>query len=91
MSRDSCEHIRSDTGSKFTEKAVRSWFQRFGVNKVYIEPGRHWGNGYIEPFNDKLRNELLNEKSPMRSLKQKYLWNDGDERIITSGLTLFGK
>ena len=54
------EHIRSDNGSEFTAKAVRSWLQRLGIKTLYIEPGSPWENGYIEPFNGKLRDELLN-------------------------------
>ncbi len=56
------EHIRSDNGSEFTAKAVRSWLQRLGIKTVYIEPGSPWENGYIESFNGKLRDELLNRE-----------------------------
>ena len=31
-----------------------------GVGTLYIEPGSPWENGYIESFNEKLRDELLN-------------------------------
>jgi len=54
------EHIRSDNGSEFTAKAVRTWLQKVGVQTLYIEPGSPWENGYIESFNGKLRDELLN-------------------------------
>ena len=54
------EHIRSDNGSEFTAKAVRTWLQKVGVQALYIEPGSPWENGYIESFNGKLRDELLN-------------------------------
>ena len=40
--------------------AVRSWLDRVGVRTLYIEPGSPWENGYIESFNGKLRDELLN-------------------------------
>jgi transposase InsO family protein len=33
---------------------------RGGVRTLYIEPGSPWENGYIESFNGKLRDELLN-------------------------------
>ncbi len=29
---------------------------------MFIEPGSPWENGYIESFNGKLRDELLNEE-----------------------------
>jgi putative transposase len=53
-------HIRSDNGAEFTAKAVRCWLKRVGVKTLYIEPGSPWENGYIESFNGKLRDELLN-------------------------------
>jgi transposase InsO family protein len=54
------EHIRSDNGSEFTAKVVREWLARMGVKTLYIEPGSPWENGYVESFNGKLRDELLN-------------------------------
>jgi transposase InsO family protein len=53
------EHIRSDNGPEFTAKRVRSWLGRVGVGTLYIEPGSPWENGYIESFNGKLSDELL--------------------------------
>ncbi len=54
------EHIRSDNGPEFTARAVRQWLKDLGVKTLYIEPGSPWENGYIESFNGKLRDELLN-------------------------------
>ena len=54
------EYIRSANGSEFTAQAVRDWLKAVGVRTVYIEPGSPWENGYIESFNGKLRDELLN-------------------------------
>jgi putative transposase len=54
------EHIRSDNGPEFAAIAVRGWLGRVGVKTLFIEPGSPWGNGYIESFNGKLRDELLN-------------------------------
>jgi len=56
------EHIRSDNGSEFTAKAVRKWLNRLGVKTLFIEPGSPWENGYIESFNGKLRDKLLNRE-----------------------------
>ena len=56
------EHIRSDNGPEFTAKAVRKWLERLGVKTLFIEPGSPWENGYIESFNGKLRDELLNRE-----------------------------
>ncbi len=56
------EHIRSDNGSEFTAKAVRKWLEKLGVKTLFIEPGSPWENGYIESFNGKLRDELLDRE-----------------------------
>ena len=56
------EYIRSDNGSEFTARKVRGWLERLGVQTVYIEPGSPWENGYIESFNGKMRDELLNRE-----------------------------
>jgi len=56
------EHIRSDNGPEFTAKAVRKWLARLGVKTLFIEPGSPWENGYIESFNGKLRDELLDRE-----------------------------
>ena len=56
------EHIRSDNSPEFTAKAVRSWLNKLGVKTLFIEPGSPWENGYIESFNGKLRDELLNRE-----------------------------
>jgi transposase InsO family protein len=55
-------HIRSDNGPEFTAKGVRSWLNRSGVKTLFIEPGSPWENGYIESFNGKLRDELLDRE-----------------------------
>lgn len=60
VERGTPEHIRSDNGSEFTANAVREWLQRVGVGTLFIERGSPWENGYIESFNGKLRDELLN-------------------------------
>jgi len=54
------DHIRSGNGPEFTSKKVRDWLRRIEVMTLFIEPGSPWENGYIESFNGKLRDELLN-------------------------------
>lgn len=53
-------HIRSDNGPEFTARRVREWLGRLAVRPLFIEPGSPWENGYIESFNGKMRDELLN-------------------------------
>lgn len=62
LSRGTPEYIRSDNGPEFAAKAVRHWLERVGVRTLFIEPGSPWENGYIESFNGKLRDELLNRE-----------------------------
>ena len=54
------EYIRSDNGSEFTAKKVRKFIRNLGALPAFIEPGSPWENGYIESFNGKMRDELLN-------------------------------
>ena len=56
------EYIRSDNGPELTAKALRQWLDDLGVKTLFIEPGSPWENGYIESFNGKCRNELLNRE-----------------------------
>ena len=39
---------------------LRPWVAAVGAKTAYIEPGSPWENGYIESFNARLRDELLN-------------------------------
>jgi len=56
------EYIRSDNGSEFTAKVIREWLHNLEVKTLFIEPGSPWENGYIESFNGKLRDELLDRE-----------------------------
>ena len=53
-------HIRSDNGPEFVAKAVQTWITAVGAKTAYIAPGSPWENGYVESFNARLRDELLN-------------------------------
>ena len=56
------DHIRSDNGPEFTASTIREWLGKVGVKTLYIEPGSPWENGYVESFNGKLRDELLDRE-----------------------------
>jgi putative transposase len=56
------EHGRSDNGPEFAAQAVREWLGKVGVKTLFIEPGSPWENGYVESFNGKMRDELLNRE-----------------------------
>ena len=53
-------YIRSDNGPEFIADKVKKFLLKSGVETLYIEPGSPWENGYIESFNSRLRDELLN-------------------------------
>ena len=52
-------YIRSDNGPEFVAKAVQEWIAAVGAKTAYIERGSPWENGYVESFNSRLRDELL--------------------------------
>ena len=53
------EYVRSDNGPEFIAKAVQDWIKAVGAKTAYITPGSPWENGFIESFNARLRDELL--------------------------------
>ncbi|MER8453440.1 IS3 family transposase [Mesorhizobium sp. M1428] len=53
--------IVSDNGSEFTSNAILAWADQNRVEWHYIAPGKPMQNGFIESFNGRLRDELLNE------------------------------
>ena len=52
-------YIRSDNGAEFIAKVVQEWIAAVRAKTAYIAPGSPWGNGFIESFNARLRDELL--------------------------------
>ena len=54
------EHIRSDNGPEFVAKDIQRWLGQAEVGTLRIEKASPWENGYVESFNGKLRDELLN-------------------------------
>jgi len=53
-------HIQSNNGVEFTTRRVRSGLVKLQIKPLFIEPGSPWENGYIELFNGKMRDELVN-------------------------------
>ena len=56
------QHIRSDNGPEFVAKAVCRWLEKADVKTLFVAKGSPWENGYVESFNGKLRDELLNRE-----------------------------
>ena len=67
-------HIRSHNGPEFVAKAVQDWIAAVGAKIAYIARGSPWENGYIESFNARLRDELLN----------------GETRLVSANWSQFG-
>jgi putative transposase len=53
-------YVRFDNGPEFVSHAVADWCAESGVDSVFIDPGSPWQNAWIESFNSRLRDELLN-------------------------------
>lgn len=53
--------IVSDNGSESTSNAILAWADTARVEWHYIAPGKPMQKGFIESFNGRLRDELLNE------------------------------
>lgn len=54
------DFIRSDNGPEFIAERLRTWLGEVGVKTLFIEPGSPWENGYVESFNARFRDELMN-------------------------------
>jgi len=53
--------IVSDNGTELTSLAILRWSQERRIDWHYIAPGKPQQNAFIESFNARLRDELLNE------------------------------
>ena len=53
------ENLRSDNGPELTARILREWCQDGSTASAYIEPGSPWQNAWIESFNARVRDELL--------------------------------
>jgi putative transposase len=54
------QHLRMDNGPELIAWALRDWCRLAGTNTRYIEPGSPWKNPFVESFNGRVRDELLN-------------------------------
>ncbi len=54
------EHLRMDNGPELVAWALRDWCRLWGTRTTYIEPGSPWQTPFVESFNGRVRDELLN-------------------------------
>ena len=52
--------VRFDNGPEFVSVAVAQWAASAGTATVFIDPGSPWQNAWVESFNSRLRDEMLN-------------------------------
>jgi putative transposase len=52
--------VRFDNGGEFIAAAVADWCRFNDVGSIFIDPGSPWQNAWIESFNGRFRDELLN-------------------------------
>lgn len=53
--------FRTCYGTEFTSTAILAWAEDHRVAWHYIAPGKPTQNGFVESFNGRMRDELLNE------------------------------
>jgi len=53
-------YVRFDNGPEFVAQAVNDWCRFNSAASLFIDPGSPWQNAWIESFNGRLRDELLN-------------------------------
>jgi putative transposase len=69
-------HVRCDNGPEFIAEGIRAWLATLDVGTLYIEPGAPWQNPYVESFNGKLRDELLDRELVADLAEGRYLLNN---------------
>ena len=68
--------VRSDNGPEFVAAAVKAWLAASGSATLYIEPGSPWENAYVESFNGRLGDELLDREEFATVAEAKVLVED---------------
>jgi putative transposase len=53
------ENLRADNGPELTARVLREWCEAGSTATAYIDPGAPWQNAWVESFNARLRDELL--------------------------------
>ena len=60
LQRGGPHYVRFDNGPEFVAHAVSDWCRFNSAGSLFIDPGSPWQNAWIESFNGRLRDELLN-------------------------------
>ncbi len=70
------DHVRSDNGPEFIAKEIQRWLDRAAVGTLYVHKASPWENGYVESFNGKLRDELLNRELFLSLAEARYVLDE---------------
>ena len=54
------KYLRIDNGTELTSKVMQLWSEEHCVELLFIQPGKPTQNAFIESFNSRVRDELLN-------------------------------
>lgn len=69
-------YLRFDNGPEFVATVVADWAKDYGAALVFSDPGTPWQNGWVESFNGRMRDELLNGERFDSLLEAKVVIND---------------
>jgi putative transposase len=70
------KYLRADNGPEFVATALKDWCRLKRTHTIFIEPGSPWQNGFVESFNARVRDELLNITAFDSLLEAKVLIED---------------
>lgn len=76
-------YLRCDNGPEFIAKALRDWCFDHGSVTEFIEPGSPWQNGFVESYNSRMRDELLNMEVFENALETQVLVDDWRDEFNT--------
>jgi putative transposase len=54
------KYLRIDNGTELTSKVMQQWSEEHAIELLFIQPGKLTQNAYIESFNSRVGEELLN-------------------------------
>ncbi len=70
------KYIRTDNGPELVAYALSDWCRFNGTGSIFIDPGCPWQNAWVESFNGRLRDELLNSHQFSSLLEARVLLED---------------
>ncbi len=75
------DNLRSDNGPELTARVLREWCEAGSTATAYIDPGSPWQNAWVESFNARLRDEVLDVEEFATLAEAKLLASDWREGL----------